>query len=524
MFKTARFKLHNPSRHKQALLSYALQHYHLTLKRILESALADPDLGSKITAIGKNGKPRVDKAALSRLTYKLAPKDWPLAPLRDYLIGDVMAMLMSHFEKLLKGKNESNPPTLTGLQPMTEEERQAALQMFSLTIFGPDAEQQEEIAEVVAAGHVRQAAKLNRVLSAVAERKAMGSLLRSLEVPLPRPIEVTRHEFARGFMLAAKGNNVYLLVRLFSRASRRWSQVKLDDGFINWKTKEPIGGKNYPGLVLPLEFGRQYHELEFLKHGKPQSAKLILKRTDKGEEEFYVHIAFEFKAEPIVTTTFLGIDRGSVKIGTASIIDQSGRLVAEKLELDGRFFNQQLREFEQRIEELQRQGAKRPRQFRLRKRWANIAIGEYANRVVAAALEHHSQVVLEKIDARAMRGFLSRSQFQKLHAMLDYKCERVGLPKPIEVPAAYTSQTCARCGHKDPANRPKQDAAGKPLQNVFCCLACGHQANADDNASQVIAMRALHQVLHGGRFQKFADFQQWFREQRREVKSASPCQ
>ena len=524
MFKTARFKLHNPSRHKRALLSYALQHYHLTLKHLLESALADPDLASKITAIGKNGKPRVDKAALGRLIRRLAPKDWLLAPLRDYLIGDVMAMLMSHFEKLLKGKNESNPPTLTGLQPISEEERQAALQTFSLTIFGPDAEQQEEIAEAVAAEQIRRAAKLDRVLSAVTERKAMSSLLRSLDVPLPRPIEFTRHEFARGFLLAAKGDNIYLLVRLFSKASKRWSRVKLDDGFINWKTKEPIGGKIYPGLVLPLEFGRQYHELEFLKHGSPQSAKLILKRSDGGEEEFYVHIAFEFEAQPIETTTFLGIDRGSVKIGAASVIDQAGHLIVEKLELDGRFFNQQLREFEQRIEELQRQGAKRPRQFRLRKRWANIAIGEYANRVVATALEHRSRVVLEKIDARAMRGFLSRSQFQKLHAMLDYKCERVGLPKPIEVPAAYTSQTCAACGYKDPANRPKRDIAGKPLQSVFCCLECGHQANADDNASQVIALRALHQVLNGGNLRKFAEFQEWFREQRREMRAASSCQ
>ena len=37
MFKTARFKIHNPSRHKAAMLMYALTHYHLTLKRVLEA-------------------------------------------------------------------------------------------------------------------------------------------------------------------------------------------------------------------------------------------------------------------------------------------------------------------------------------------------------------------------------------------------------------------------------------------------------------------------------------------------------
>ena len=109
MFKTARFKTHNPSRHKLAVLRYALSHYHLTLKRVLEAALADPELQARVTVVGKNGKPRTDKSALSRFLYTLAPKGWPLAPLRDYLIGDASAMLLSHYEKDLKGKNESNP-------------------------------------------------------------------------------------------------------------------------------------------------------------------------------------------------------------------------------------------------------------------------------------------------------------------------------------------------------------------------------------------------------------------------------
>ena len=48
MFKTARLKVHNPSRHKKSMLWYALTHYHLTLKHVLETALADADLPSKI--------------------------------------------------------------------------------------------------------------------------------------------------------------------------------------------------------------------------------------------------------------------------------------------------------------------------------------------------------------------------------------------------------------------------------------------------------------------------------------------
>ena len=44
---------------------------------------------------------------------------------------------------------------------------------------------------------------------------------------------------------------------------------------------------------------------------------------------------------------------------------------------------------------------------------------------------------------------------------------------------AYTSQTCALCGHCAPGNRESQA--------VFRCVRCGHQANADVNAAVNIA-------------------------------------
>jgi putative transposase len=52
----------------------------------------------------------------------------------------------------------------------------------------------------------------------------------------------------------------------------------------------------------------------------------------------------------------------------------------------------------------------------------------------------------------------------------------------IEVPAAYTSQTCAECG--------VIDAASRISQSMFVCVACGHKANADTNAAINILRRA----------------------------------
>ncbi len=52
----------------------------------------------------------------------------------------------------------------------------------------------------------------------------------------------------------------------------------------------------------------------------------------------------------------------------------------------------------------------------------------------------------------------------------------------VKVAPAYTSQTCAVCGHVDKANRK--------TQATFQCTACGHTANADRNAAVNIQDRS----------------------------------
>ena len=52
----------------------------------------------------------------------------------------------------------------------------------------------------------------------------------------------------------------------------------------------------------------------------------------------------------------------------------------------------------------------------------------------------------------------------------------------IEVPAHYTSQTCAECG--------VIDAGSRQSQSRFVCTGCGHAANADENAAINILRRA----------------------------------
>jgi IS605 OrfB family transposase len=426
---------------------------------------------------------------------------------------------------------------------MTDEEFRQAYSEFA----DPEAkltvkpQHQEKIDKAAARGESRVAKRLSKIYANWAVSRAAGRVLRKLEGELPHPIEFTRNEFGRGCLLAFCDGNYYLLVRLFAQGHRYCEKRVLKEGFIDCKTTARLGGKKYPGLILPLELGREFHELEYLKYGAIQSAKLVVKRREKpisrakGNDaqplapnaeghDFYIHAAFEFTPPKVETETYLGIDRGAAKLGAATLIDRQGKPLETNLDLNGDAFKAEMRDHEERIVRLQKLGKQRSRKFSLRGKRADIILGEYANRIVAIAKENRSQIVIEAIKGVTMGRFLKQSQFTKLKQMLTYKAEREGLPAPVEVPAAYTSQTCAKCGRKDAANRPRKDAAGKAIQDVFLCIACGHSANADSNASQIIALRGLHQIENGGKFKKFDLFQQWLKDSIGRDGSAAPGQ
>jgi putative transposase len=118
--------------------------------------------------------------------------------------------------------------------------------------------------------------------------------------------------------------------------------------------------------------------------------------------------------------------------------------------------------------------------------------------------KNHGAVIVERLDLRSMtasaRGTVERpganvrqkaglnraildSGWGRFVEMLRYKVVPTGAAT-IEVPAAYSSQTCADCG--------VVDAASRRSQSEFVCVACGHHANADVNAAKVLYTRGSH--------------------------------
>ena len=74
----------------------------------------------------------------------------------------------------------------------------------------------------------------------------------------------------------------------------------------------------------------------------------------------------------------------------------------------------------------------------------------------------------------------------RLVEMLRYKLAWSG-GSLVEVPAAYSSQTCSHCEAVDPRSRCSQ--------SEFCCTMCGCVDHADLNAAKVLKSRANRSVL-----------------------------
>lgn len=83
---------------------------------------------------------------------------------------------------------------------------------------------------------------------------------------------------------------------------------------------------------------------------------------------------------------------------------------------------------------------------------------------------------------KEMRWLMGNWAFRQLRMFITYKARVYGVSIFV-VDARNSSRTCRRCGHCEKANRRSQ--------SLFVCLACGHEENADINASHNIAHRAL---------------------------------
>ncbi|MEU1515555.1 zinc ribbon domain-containing protein [Streptomyces sp. NPDC005811] len=96
---------------------------------------------------------------------------------------------------------------------------------------------------------------------------------------------------------------------------------------------------------------------------------------------------------------------------------------------------------------------------------------------------------------KPQRATHSSWSFAQLGAFIAYKAKKAGVPV-VYVDAAYTSRTCAECGHIDRANRVSQA--------WFACRSCGFVDHADRNSSRNIRRRAEELWRRGAQARDFS--------------------
>ncbi|WP_328436568.1 transposase [Streptomyces sp. NBC_00444] len=181
---------------------------------------------------------------------------------------------------------------------------------------------------------------------------------------------------------------------------------------------------------------------------------------------------------------FLGIDLGIVNIATTS----DGEIMA------GRKINRvrhRERGLRRKLQKKNTPSAKRRLKKRRRKeaRRARDINHKIAKHVVAEAERTGRGIALEDLTGIRERVRLRKPQrathsswsFAQLGSFIAYKARRAGVPV-VYVDPAYTSRTCAECGHIDRANRVSQA--------WFACRNCGFVDHADRNSSRNIRARA----------------------------------
>ena len=106
---------------------------------------------------------------------------------------------------------------------------------------------------------------------------------------------------------------------------------------------------------------------------------------------------------------------------------------------------------------------------------------DYLHKVSRELANNYQYVFAEDLDVKEMiknkdySKAISDVSWSKFLRYLEYKTNL------IKVDAKYSSQECNNCGHISKENRPNQE--------TFKCIKCGHEGNADFEASLTIKKR-----------------------------------
>ncbi|MGW1260323.1 RNA-guided endonuclease InsQ/TnpB family protein, partial [Streptomyces sp. NPDC002513] len=251
-----------------------------------------------------------------------------------------------------------------------------------------------------------------------------------------------------------------------------------DDRCLSWQyDQRTVSVWTVDGRVRNISFACSADALKMLQAHRQGESDLI-----QRDGVFYLVATCDVpEAGQYEPDGFIGVDLGIENIATAS----TGYLAA------GRGLNRYRKRqlaLRAKLQKKRTKSAKRRLKARARKEARHAANQNHiiSKTIVTEAERTGRGLSLEELKGIRTRVRLRKPQRVALHSwafaqlgdFIVYKAKRAGVPL-VFVDPAYTSQTCAECGHVDKRNRVDQ--------GLFICRGCGVVAHADRNASHNIA-------------------------------------
>ncbi|MER6690618.1 RNA-guided endonuclease InsQ/TnpB family protein [Streptomyces minutiscleroticus] len=265
-----------------------------------------------------------------------------------------------------------------------------------------------------------------------------------------------------------------------------------DDRCLSWQyDRQTVFIRTVDGRMRNVPFVCSADALKLLQAHRKGESDLIAR-----DGVFYLVATCDVpEAERYEPDGFIGVDFGTANIATASTAS-TGYLAAGR-ELN-RYRKRQLA-LRAKLQKKRTKSAKRRLKARARKEARHAANQNHtiSKTIVTEAERTGRGLALEELKGirnrvrlrKPQRGALHSWAFAQLGDFIVYKARRAGVPL-VFVDPAYTSQTCAECGHVGRRNRVDQ--------GLFICRRCGVVAHADRNASHDIATRG-ESVWNAGR-------------------------
>lgn len=262
-----------------------------------------------------------------------------------------------------------------------------------------------------------------------------------------------------------------------------------DDRCLSWQyDQRTVSIWTTSGRLKNIRYVCSANALKTLQAYRQGESDLI-----EREGVFYLLATCEVpEAEQYEPDGFIGVDMGIANIATTSTGYQvAGRGL-------NRYRKRQLA-LRAKLQKKRTKSAKRRLKERSRREQRHVKNTNHiiAKTIVTEAERTGRGLALEELQGIRTRVRLRKPQRVALHCwafaqladFIVYKAKRAGVPL-VFVDPAYTSQTCAECGHVDKRNRLDQ--------GLFICRGCGVVAHADRNASHNIATRG-ERVWNAGR-------------------------